>query len=297
MSSLPQALADHLGQPTTTVCYCWIVNRRDGMVLGFTDHDQPLNLNETVCEPATGFSAGDVESELGLSAGTSEVVGALSSDRISEADIRAGKYHGASIERYLVNWSNPSNHALLTRHVVGEVRTMDGAFRVELRGMTSRLDEERGRLFMRSCDADLGDARCGFDVSDPAYSADGSVVAVGGGGVTVSGLAGYAERWFDLGRLSWTTGARVGLSDTVLSVSVTASTGERLLRLFDPELEGIAPGDTFNVVAGCDKAFSTCKAKFSNPLNFQGFPHIPGNDAALTYVDGETEFDGGPIIP
>ena len=47
----------------------------------------------------------------------------------------------------------------------------------------------------------------------------------------------------------------------------------------------------------CDKRFATCKAKFANALNFRGFPHLPGNDAAYGYVVEGGEFDGGPIVP
>ena len=58
-----------------------------------------------------------------------------------------------------------------------------------------------------------------------------------------------------------------------------------------------AAGDTFSVVAGCDKKFATCKAKFANALNFRGFPHLPGNDAAYGYVVDGGRFDGGPVVP
>ena len=58
-----------------------------------------------------------------------------------------------------------------------------------------------------------------------------------------------------------------------------------------------AGGDAFTVKAGCDKAFSTCKAKFANDLNFQGFPHLPGNDAAYGYATEEQIFDGSPLVP
>jgi uncharacterized phage protein (TIGR02218 family) len=37
------------------------------------------------------------------------------------------------------------------------------------------------------------------------------------------------------------------------------------------------------VTAGCDKSFATCKAKFSNPTNFRGYPYMPGNDAVIAY--------------
>jgi uncharacterized phage protein (TIGR02218 family) len=45
----------------------------------------------------------------------------------------------------------------------------------------------------------------------------------------------------------------------------------------------MAEGDTFEVVAGCDRTFATCKSKFNNVRNFRGFPHIPGRDEGLKY--------------
>ena len=59
----------------------------------------------------------------------------------------------------------------------------------------------------------------------------------------------------------------------------------------------IAAGDGFAVAAGCDKKFATCKAKFGNALNFRGFPHLPGNDAAYGYVADGGVFDGRPVVP
>lgn len=296
MTILPQALSDHLAQETTTICFCWIVRRMDGAVLGFTDHDRALTVDGVACEPATGFVASAIESGLGFAGDAAEVAGALSSEAIAEADIEAGKYDGAAVEQYLVNWAEPDQAGLLKRHVIGEIRRTDGAFRVELRSLSAAFDERRGRHFLRCCDADLGDGRCGFDTGAAGYSATGVVVAVAGGQLTVTGLAGFEDGWFVHGRLIWTGGARAGTAATV-SVVDDRPGGESLVSLFEPDMAGIAPGDTFTVHAGCDKRFETCRAKFSNGLNFRGFPHIPGNDAALNYADGEGDFDGGPLVP
>jgi len=296
MSALPQALSDHLAQGTTTICFGWIVRRKDGAVLGFTDHDRLLTVDGVACEPAAGFVAGAIESGLGFAGDTSEVAGALSSDVISEADIEAGKYDGAAVEQYLVNWAEADQAGLLKRHVIGEIRRTDGAFRVELRSLSAAFDERRGRHFLRSCDADLGDPRCGFDTGAAGFSATGVVVAITGGQLTVTGLAGFEDGWFVHGRLTWTTGARSGMAATVAAIDDLPG-GESLVSLFEPDLAGIAPGDAFAVHAGCDKRFATCRAKFSNGVNFRGFPHIPGNDAALNYADEEGDFDGGPLVP
>ena len=58
----------------------------------------------------------------------------------------------------------------------------------------------------------------------------------------------------------------------------------------------ISPNDSFIVTAGCDKVFETCRGKFSNGVNFQGFPHMPGNDFVAFYPNrNDGNNDGSPI--
>jgi uncharacterized phage protein (TIGR02218 family) len=95
--------------------------------------------------------------------------------------------------------------------------------------------------------------------------------------------------------LTWTSGANSG---QVSNISQHEKFGfEQRLVLWRPPSAPIAIGDGFSIIVGCDKAFATCKAKFANQQNFQGFPHLPGNDAAYAYVDGEGVFDGAPLVP
>jgi uncharacterized phage protein (TIGR02218 family) len=55
----------------------------------------------------------------------------------------------------------------------------------------------------------------------------------------------------------------------------------------------ILVGDTFTVTAGCDKRFATCRDRFSNGINFRGFPAIPGDDFVTSYaVQGGSGYDG-----
>jgi uncharacterized phage protein (TIGR02218 family) len=59
----------------------------------------------------------------------------------------------------------------------------------------------------------------------------------------------------------------------------------------------VAVGDAFQVVAGCDKRFETCRTKFANHLNFRGFPHMPGNDFVVRLPrQGNAGMDGGSLF-
>jgi uncharacterized phage protein (TIGR02218 family) len=296
LSAWPETLAAHVSREVTTVCHCWRLTRTDGWVRGYTDHDRPLTVGATLYAPQTGLAASEARDTLGLAVDTVDVEGALSSDDISEEDIAAGLYDGASVETFLVNWRQPSDFVLLRKATVGKITRADGRFVAELESLVHSLDRPHGRYVSRSCDAELGDARCGFDLDNPDFTGTGTVEAhEAPSTLIVSGLDGFDAGWFAHGVLTWATGANAGRSERVEEHRKDATGTTLVLR---PRAGfAAAEGDTFSLVAGCDKKFATCKAKFANALNFRGFPHLPGNDAAYGYVVDGGNFDGGPVVP
>jgi uncharacterized phage protein (TIGR02218 family) len=296
LSVYPEALAAHLEGDATTVCHCWRLTRRDGILKGFTDHDRSLAVDATLFQPLSGFTATEARDTLGLAVDTVDVEGALSSDDISEGDIAGGLYDDATVETLLVNWAEPSQFAVLRSATIGKITRRDGAFVAELKSRAHALDQINGRLIARKCDAELGDGRCRFALDQPGFLGAGTVLAaVTPQNLRVSGLDAFTAGWFALGRIEWTSGALAGRVSAV--AGQVRGPGGVDLSLQPGEGAAPAAGDGFVIRAGCDKSFATCKAKFNNALNFQGFPHLPGNDAAYGYaVDGDV-FDGAALVP
>lgn len=48
MLDIPPSLQSKLDQDVTTLCHCWRVRRKDGVILGFTDHDVDIVFNGVV---------------------------------------------------------------------------------------------------------------------------------------------------------------------------------------------------------------------------------------------------------
>ena len=296
MTLYPEALAGHLGRAVTTVCHCWRLTRRDGEVTGYTDHDRVLTVNGSSFEPDSGFGASEARDSLGLSVDTVDIEGALSSERIADSDIAAGLYDGARVETFLVNWRAPEEFALIRTATIGKIVRRDDGFVAELESLTRALDQQNGRYVTRLCDAELGDARCTVLLGQPAFSGTGMVTEVGPADtIAASGLGAFEPGWFARGILTWTTGPREGRSERVVDHRLDG--GIVAIVLQSSPVPAIRVGDAFSIVAGCDKSFPTCKAKFDNALNFRGFPHLPGNDMAYGYVADGGDFDGGPIVP
>jgi uncharacterized phage protein (TIGR02218 family) len=277
MKTISPELQSHLDTGATTLCHCWKLARADGSVLGFTDHDRDLAFDGVTFEAAAGFTASALESTSGLAVDNLDILGALVSERLSESDLSAGLFDDAQIEIWRVNWAAADQRVLLRKGNLGEVSRGTTGFTAELRGLAHRLNQPTGRLYQYACDADLGDRACGLDLDDAALKGAGVVTeAAENRIVTASGLDDFAEGWFERGRLRFTSGANAGAA---LEVKLHAKTpAGALLELWQAMPRDIAPGDAFEVTAGCDKQLGTCRAKFGNAFNFRGFPHMPGND-------------------
>ncbi|MEW6257110.1 MAG: DUF2163 domain-containing protein [Pseudomonadota bacterium] len=292
MRQVPEALRAQLDGGVTTLCHGWRVTRRDGGVRAFTDHDHDLTVDATLFLAGAGLAASESTLVQGLGVTGLELTGALGHATLDEGDLAAGRYDGARVEQFLIDWSDPRAHMRLRCGTLGEVRREGGAFVAELRGAADALNQTRGRLFSALCDADFGDARCGLDLARPDLCASGVVAEVRGALLlAVDGLGGHTDDLFTDGRLAFSTGANAGF------VTQVKQHAAGLLHLWHRPPEPVSAGDGLVVTAGCDKRFSTCRDRFGNGPAFRGFPHMPGNDFVVSIgVPGEGGNDGS-VLP
>ncbi len=287
MKTLPDGLQDHLDGGATTLCWCWKLTRRDGVVQGFTDHDQPLAFGGVTYQAVSGFTASEVQSSLGLAVDNLSLAGALSAATLNENDLAAGLYDNAAIEIRRVNWAAPSQQVLMRAGTLGEVTRNGSAFQAEIRGLAQALNQPTGRVFGHLCDADLGDARCTLSIT---AAAGAIVTAADARRFTVSGLSAFASGDLTGGKLIFTTGANSGRAMEVKRHGVSA--GIVSIELWQAMSAPVAVGDAFTVTPGCDKQFATCRDRFANAANFRGFPYMPGNDAVTAAPQPGQVLDG-----
>lgn len=292
MRKIDPELQSRLDTGATTLCRCWRVRRRDGREMGFTDHDRDLAFDGTTFLAGTGMDASAIEATTGLAVDNSQAAGALSDAGVREDDVRAGRFDRAGVEHWLVDWSRPDLRVLMFVGHFGEIRCADGAFEVELRGLTEALNVAVGRTLTRGCDRRLGDAKCRFDLAKPGFAGDATVAAVRSGSeLDAVGLDGFSRDWFVSGSITWLTGSNAG-DVAAIKRDALGRDGMRRIGLWQEPGFAIARGDAFRIFAGCDKQATTCRSKFDNFLNFRGFPHIPGDDWVAAYPRAGEVYDG-----
>ena len=260
----------------TTLAFCWRVQRRDGICLGFTSHDRDLAIDGLVYRAAPGMLPSAVSVSDGFDSSTLDVSGALTSAAIGEADLEAGRWDRAAVALFLVDWEDPGGERLpLARGELGDVAVRANGFEAELRGPAALLERPVAEQTSPECRAELGDRRCRVDMA--ARIAVTRVTAVAAENeVTVAEAAGGPGE-YAFGRLRWIGGANSGLESPIL-----ASAGPELT-LLEPPPFAFAEGDLVEIRQGCDKSFATCRARFANAENFRGEPHLPGMDLLTRY--------------
>ena len=279
-------LQTHLASGVTTVARAFAITRRDGVVLGFTDHDRDLQFDGLTFAADTGLSAQALEQVTGLAVDNSEAFGALSATGLTEDDITAGRYDNASLRIWQVNWADVTQRALIFRGTLGEITRAAGAFRVELRGLSEALNTTGGRVLHAGCSALLGDGDCRADLSAPGLRQEAALWAVQGASLRFGPLD-LPQGWLAHGRVQVLSGAGAGLAGVIRDHRAIGATltepAAHEVTLWAAIPAALAPGDLIRLEAGCDKSAATCRLKFNNFINFRGFPHVPGEDWLTAY--------------
>lgn len=271
-------MAAFLNRELATIAFCWRLERRDGIALGFTTHDRDLTIGGLLYCAAPGLLPSSISCSDGFDLDTLDVEGALTSDAITAVDLHTGRWDGAAVSVFMVDWEIPDGETLaVARGELGEVSTEGDAFTAELRGPTAALDQPVVEQTSPECRAQLGDKRCRMDLA--ALTRVTWVAAVLGENDIELDTTAAADAW-RYGRLRWLTGVNSGLESAVMGSAGAVVT------LRDPPPAAAVAGDLVELTEGCDRRFSTCAGRFGNAANFRGEPHLPGMDLLTRYPGG-----------
>ena len=222
-----------------------------------------------------GLEVSDLEVTLGVNQTTQYANVALASFAM------AGGFDGArlTVRRFFAaSWEDAEVVGefwplLLFAGSVAEVDVSASAVRLSAKSDVDILNRPLPRtVHMAPCTNTLYDTLCTLAAGDFSVSAN---VASGSTPLVVNTDLSEPDGYFELGMVTFTSGANSGVSRTVVSYS-GSQVGVMPRLLVAP-----APGDTFDIVPGCDKAMVTCNSKFNNLAHFRGFPFIPTPEATL----------------
>lgn len=278
MKSISPELQAHLALEVTTMTTCVRVARKDAQVFGFTALDKDLTFESTLYKAILGVEATAIDSRSALQTGSLEIRGMLDATfGIAEADVVSGVWDFADVLVFQVNYQDLTMGSIKQRRGwLGEV-SVTHSFAVEMKGLAQKLQQTIIPLSKERCDADLFDSRCKVVPTENVTQFSGktvTAVALAQREFTCTALGSLTAGLLSAGKVTWTSGANIGLSSEIKEHNGTT------VKLFEATPYPIAPGDVFTALAGCQKRYAEdCIAKYNNGINFRGFPWLPGTDS------------------
>lgn len=259
---------------------CIKITRADGGVVGMTALDEDVVVGGVTYRSLSGYTPSAIDQNRDLSVSNLDVQGLLDAGHILETDLLGGAYDNARVHIFGYDYVAGSvTDADLFNGYLGSVVIKSGAFSAEIRSFHQLLKADLTQKYSPTCRAEFGDSRCRKPLGP--YTTGGTVTSTSDRSNFADSSKTHAAGTFKYGVLTWTSGANNGQTTAVAEFSATA------FRLFIPANKNIAIGDSFIVIAGCDKLFSTCRDAYANTVNFRGEPSLPGRDKILEYPDAK----------
>lgn len=250
----------------------------DGTTLALTDHDKNLSFDlgdgSATYLANTGIMPSDLSLSVGFDGSDIEITGPIG-ETVTRTAVLGGRYDDAAARLFQVDWKTLSGSAKLMRGYVSRAEVNGGQFKLVIRGEGAKFQQEIGRLITAYCDADFGDARCGYT---PATLSATVATVTDERSFTVTFAGTYADDYWNRGTVSFTSGALQGCRP----VEIFDWSAAGAVALWAPLPEAPKVGDTLTLTQGCAKTRAACLA-YDNVVNFRGFPDVPGSDQVLRY--------------
>jgi uncharacterized phage protein (TIGR02218 family) len=261
-------------QPLESAATFWRVIRRDGVTQGFTTHDRDLWFDGVLHRSAPGMVPSAIRRSSDFEPDSAEVQGALSHDSIAATDLAMGRFDGARVLIGLVDWESLDRHVLY-RGAIGMVTEEAGSFTAALESRKAELSRDPVPRTSPSCRAAFCGPGCTLSSARFAHEGTLSSFDLEDNSASISSTAAAAD--LVGGTLRWLDGPYAGQS-----MGIIAANGAELV-LDMPLDRAPAIGTRVLLREGCDRTLGTCSARFGNAANFQGEPHLPGNDLITRY--------------
>ncbi len=246
---------------------CWKLKLRNGDVMGFTEFDCDLQIDEVSYSARSGFTRSAIENNSNLKVDNLEVEAMIDHEKITAEAILRGDFDFAEVTVFLVSATAPQAGIMVLRTGwIGEVSSVDGRFSAEIRGLLQSFAQSLCQTYSPQCRASLGDNKCKKNVESHTYKA--KVLQVLAADEIIIDMLPLAADYFRYGTLI------TNLHGKDARFEIVGHENSRVLIRGNVE-NFISVGSEVTLIAGCDRNLSTCIKKFDNAINFRGEPFVP----------------------
>jgi uncharacterized phage protein (TIGR02218 family) len=272
-------LITHLGLAVTTLAPLWRMEAANGAVAAYIQHTRDVTFDGTLYK-ASPVEISAVSSSLGLKTNNAALSSVFDSI-VTRDDVEAGVWKNAVIELQYVNYLDLTMGSTgLHKGRAGKFDILNNiAYKVEFRSLASVLSQTIGALTSPT-------DRAAFPIStvdsvvDPAnYTISRTVTAVTNRRIFTVGGATLTTDDYMYGLATWTGG-----DNDDLQMEIQENVGN-LITLQLPMPNSVQVGDTVDLLLGYDGSRTRSRDTFSDAINLDSEPDLPGLRRALQFPD------------
>lgn len=278
-----------IGTRNPTLAPCVLITRRDGFSLGFTSYDRDLLIDGKTYSAKNGLSIPQLENKSAIEVGNTNIEGLFEDDRITEIDLLGGRWNGATVRCFLVDYNRLPSSLSATPfqyvplgglYVIGSITIDSGQkFTSEIRGIISLLTKDSGDTANRGCRYEFGDSRCTKNLTALTHALTITQVFPNSPlrfQVSTNGQGGNG--YFNDGWVQFTSGEFSYLPRQTIKTYT-----DNVIELWQPLPKLATIGTELLAVAGCSKVFygdRSCTF-YNNTANYGGEKDLAGTDRLL----------------
>ncbi len=284
MKSMTAAMQAYITQNTVVLTTLILIQRTDGLLLGFSSWDVPIYYNSQSYLPAIAMNPSGVKTNADLTTDQMDIIGAIDSVYITEADIEGGRFDNAIVTVMKVNPNDLSMGAIIELvGTIGQVQYGEQNFQADINSLGNVLSQQIGDIVTPTCRVkQLGDYQCKVNLANYQTSATIATVV---DRKTLTFASSKPTAYYDYGMVRFASKGSGGGNNYSINAEIktSVSSGSVMTVTLQEYLPFPASvGDAVTLEAGCDRRPITCRNKFSNLVNIHSEPYVPGSDYLLT---------------
>jgi uncharacterized phage protein (TIGR02218 family) len=258
------------------------VQSLDGPTIRYTDHDVDIVVDGNTYKSMT-IGKGDILEKTGCDVDDCKInifydnTVTISGGATLFNALQSGAFDGAQVTIYrLFNpnpWVYPQTPIAVDYMLLRFIGRMDvesckiNSAELTIKSYTELLNVQVPvNLYMPNCLNTLYGPVC--TLNQTSFAVSGTITSSSTNHILNTSIS-QATGYFDLGRMTFTSGQNSGAMRTIKTQTNGTLTMANYWG-FVPQI-----GDAFTIYPGCDLTKSTCQTKFSNLIHFKAFPFIP----------------------
>lgn len=278
MKNISDNLKNKLNNNYIKLIKCFKIILSDGDIIGFTEHSKDIMIDQIIYKSSNGFENTTNLNGLDLN-NNSNIIGLVDNKNISIDKVVSGYFDNATIDIFYIDLDDDNlEKILITRGKIKTVNISNGKVLLNIDNILNILDKTVGDIFSPLCRATFCDNKCKLLTDN--YTFTGKIIEIKNDTEFLcsgNDISNKNKNYFKYGIIIFLDGEN---KNKIMEIKQSFDNDIILNSKMNYPLK---IGDSFKIIAGCDKTFETCSKVFNNAINFRGEPDIASTSKVFKF--------------